>query len=74
MCLILPNLALNYDILVLKAFQIRVKKAKGFWYCQTRLKRTARDRLNLFIITGFRYNRADLCSKMTILDFFKCLS
>jgi hypothetical protein len=34
-------------------------------YSQTRLKRTARDRTFLFVITGVRYNRVNLCTYMT---------
>ncbi len=36
-------------------------------YSQTRLYRTAQDRLVLFFITGVRYNRISMCSKMTNL-------
>jgi hypothetical protein len=37
-------------------------------YSQTRLKRTARDRPFLFVITGVRYCRVNLCTKMTTMS------
>ncbi len=44
-----------------KKIQILIK------YSETRLYRTARDRPFLFVITGVRYIRVNLCIKITIL-------
>jgi hypothetical protein len=38
---------------------------------QIRLSRTARDRPFLFVITGVRFNRVKLCTKVTNLIDFK---